>query len=162
VSSTAWVAVLATIGFLAEVGGVGLIVFDIRDSRRQARLVMERGQTVPLGQVVSEERAVPMQVVGGRQPSLVERVANLERLYRELDERLVNGLGAVRRELRADATERARHVEEIVRADYAALRDVLGDMLAGSLGRRIWGVVLVVLGVAASWAANLVSALTSR
>jgi hypothetical protein len=153
--------VLATVGFLAEVGGVGLIVFDIRDSRRQARLVMERGQTVPLGQVVDEERAPPMQVVGGRQPSLAERVADLERRYRELDERLVDGLSAVRRELRADASERARHVEEIVRADYTALRDVLGDMLAGSLGRRIWGVVLVVLGVAASWAANLVSALVS-
>jgi hypothetical protein len=162
VSSTAWVVVLATIGFFAEVGGVGLIAFDIRDSRRQARRIMERGQTVRLGQAVSEERALPIQAVGGRQPSLAERVADLERRYRELAERLVDGLGAVRRELRADASERARHVEEIVRADYAVLRDVLGDMLAGSLGRRIWGVVLVVLGVAASWAANLVSALAAR
>ena|GEM_PF-4413300 len=73
----------------------------------------------------------------------------------------MDGLGAVRRELRADATERARHVEEIIRGDYAVLKDVLGDMLAGSLGRRIWGVVLVVFGVAVSWAADVVSASAS-
>jgi hypothetical protein len=78
-----------------------------------------------------------------------------------LDERLVDRLSAVRRELRADAGNRARQVEEIIRADYAVLEAVLLDMLAGSLGRRRWGVVLVMIGVAASWAANLVSALAA-
>ena len=67
----------------------------------------------------------------------------------------------MRRELRADARNRARQIEEIIRADYAVLQDVLLDMLAGSLGRRMWGVVLVMIGVAASWAANLVSALAA-
>jgi hypothetical protein len=156
-SRTEWVIALATVGFLAEVAGVGLIVLDIRDSRRQGRRIVERGQRHRIEQVVEYDQPPPMSAVGGQQPSLDERITLLEGRHQEL----VDGLGAVRRELRADATERARHVEEIIRGDYAVLKDVLGDMLAGSLGRRIWGVVLVVFGVAASWAADVVSASAS-
>jgi hypothetical protein len=161
VSSTAWVVVLATVGFLAEVGGVGLIVFDIRESREQARRIVGRGQTIRLESARAEERALPIHVRGGKQPSLEERLDGLEGRYRELDERLTTELGALRRELQTDASERAREVEEIARADYAVVSSVLRDMLAGSLGRRIWGVALVLLGLAASFAANLVSALAT-
>jgi hypothetical protein len=152
---------LATLGFVAEVLGVGLIVFDIRDSRRQARRIVGRAVTLHVDSVVQEQRVSTIQLGGGRQPSLDERVDALERRYRELDRRLLDGLSAMRRELRADARNRARQIEEIIQADYAVLQDVLLDMLAGSLGRRMWGVVLVIIGVAASWAANLVSALAA-
>jgi hypothetical protein len=156
------VIVLATAGFLAEVVGVGLIVLDIRDSRRQAKRIMERPQHARVYPETAEGRALALDVSGGTEPSIGDRVAVLEARQRELDDRLVTGLSDLRGELRADTSQRTRHLEEDVRADYEVLQDVLRDMLTGSLGRRMWGVVLVVMGVAASWAANLVSALAAE
>lgn len=75
---TEWVIALATVGFLAEVAGVGLIVLDIRDSRRQGRRIVERGQRHRIEQVVEYEQPPPMSAVGGQQPSLDERIALLE------------------------------------------------------------------------------------
>ena len=64
-SSTAWVVLLATLGFVAEVLGVGLIVFDIRDSRRQARRIVGRAVTLHVDSVVQEQRVSPIQLGGG-------------------------------------------------------------------------------------------------
>jgi len=64
-SRTEWVIALATIGFLAEVAGVGLIVLDIRDSRRQGRRIVERGQRHRIEQVVGTNSRLPCRLSVG-------------------------------------------------------------------------------------------------
>jgi len=43
--------------------------------------------------------------------------------------------------------------------DYALVRDVMLDQLAGSLGRRITGVILILIGATFTLAADILSTL---
>jgi hypothetical protein len=155
------VILLATLSLTTEVGGVLLIVRDIQDSRRQAQRILGRVQTVRLGPAITVERAMPITALGGKQPTLDERVARLENAIRDQNARLTEEVDAARREAREAAEDAAGRARASAAEEFAVLEQAMIDQLSGSLGRRLLGVVLIVVAAMAGYAANLVSVLTS-
>ena len=65
----------------------------------------------------------------------------------------------VRREMRTVAEQAADRARMSAGEDYALVRDVMLDQLAESLGRRITGVILILIGATFTLAADILSTL---
>jgi len=64
-----------------------LIVLDIRDSRRQARRILQRNQTIYLAAFSETISGGSATLSGGSRPSIEQRIEVLEDRVRALNER---------------------------------------------------------------------------
>jgi hypothetical protein len=110
--------VLLSAAFVAQVGGVGLIVWDIRDDLRQAREMAE----VPI---------IPPE-------SFIQQVSS-------------STFSFALPQSRDPAMELAQHQHR-----HATLfQKFVQDVLAGKKNRRVWGVVILVHGIALGYAGSI-------
>ena len=149
---------LAISGATFEVFGLALVVAEIWKDRRQGRSLMGIEavivQTLP---AIASATAGKVTPIGGRQPTLEERVERVE----ERAEALNDGLLYVQTRLR---TELEQAAEEAFNRAYRAtikrdqsLRRFLHQQLAGGVGRRLLGVVFFALGTVLSAVGNVMA-----
>lgn len=142
-------------GAAAELFGLALVLLDARDARRHADEVVTRDVRLYVGTARARGKMTGTgTVVGGREPTLEERVESLEkdlpRFYRELDDRIDRVDDAAQEAAQQAGGEAKSHADDLDRA----LRDFISSSLRSS--RSLVGVGFFVAGVAASAVANLI------
>lgn len=149
-------AALAIAGATAELVGLGLVVLDVRDTRRSARAARhhyERAEpmTFPVGKSL-----VLRYDVEGQQSPLQQRVEWLERQAADMRAEYLQKIDTLRSEVREEAFERIRAAMDEAEQRERGLREFISDQLDAGVGRRVGGTVLFALGVVLSAAVNLV------
>jgi hypothetical protein len=145
---------LMTAGAVAEVFGVGLVVFDIRSAVKRARQFDSQPfeQALPLTPVVGRSS-----ILGGEDATLTpeERIERLEREVATQGQWTENRIGELRDRMSSVAMEVAERkmddhlLEERVRGFFR-------EILTADIRRRTAGVVLIVFGIGLALAGNLV------
>jgi hypothetical protein len=103
VPECAWQLLLIVGGAALELGGIALVVLDVREARSQASAVLESEPPVlPDTEFTLFERAMPGTPVGGREPTPEERLTRLETKVGENHEQVAGWLVEVRNNLRKD------------------------------------------------------------
>lgn len=145
-------ALLTIAGGLAELGGLGLTVRDIGDARRQASGLGLDRTVVELSASVAGQSAAQATLSGGRELTVEERLAVVEKSLTAIDRQVDARSSALRDEIQNavdDARQHARHQDR-------ELRKFLHAMLTGSLARQRRGVALFAFGVILGVMGNLV------
>jgi hypothetical protein len=96
--------------------------------------------------------------IGGREPTLEERVDRLEGRVEALNEGLLHVTDRLRAELEEAANKAFNRAYQAMVKRDRSLRLFLHQQLAGDVGRRLGGVVLFVIGALLSAAANVIGA----
>ncbi|HMJ32919.1 MAG TPA: hypothetical protein VK501_03295 [Baekduia sp.] len=151
--SLKWTLTLS--GAAAELVGLALVVWDVRDARRAARDALNAYEPDPMTYPVSASFTAQYDV-HGVQPPLAERVENLERRLADQHAAALSRVNTLRDELREEVFTRMRAVLEQADERERRLRGFLSDQLDSGIGRRIAGTVLFMLGVGLSAVSNLV------
>jgi hypothetical protein len=151
--------IFAVLGASAELVGIGMIVREIAGDRRRARELLDKQRTWkpemrgPARRVhgsAFEDRFARAGIkVGGHQGRAERFIAELATAHNELVVESQNAL-----EQRTDVL-----LKEIDSGD-ASLRDVLRELLRGSVVERMAGVAALGLGVILSMTASILSSLS--
>jgi hypothetical protein len=148
-------------GGTLEAVGIGLIAWQIRRDRSRADRLLRRPHTILVGSIRSESAVGTPTVTGGREPTPEQRLDHLEHQVRVLQDDLGEAQRELRSELRADVEGAESRVASRLEEAASERRDVLVDILAGSLRERRIGVGVLLLGVALATAANVWSLFVS-
>jgi hypothetical protein len=156
--------VLLVVGAALELGGLGLVAWDVLAAKRQRAVFSLRNQLVQVPGIASERAIGGVTVHGGVQPgdlpapTLDERVEQLERdaesVQRSLaaiDEREERNHDALLDRVGGLVAEARRETFEL----REELRPLIGHTVAGSIGRRWLGVALFALGLVVQTVANV-------
>jgi hypothetical protein len=157
VSECAWQLLLIGGGAALELVGILLVVLDVREARRQARAVTQREQIIrPLG--IAHERGIARAgtVIGGRQPSIDERVTRLEQQLRGLREEMEYRVDRITETVRADLADLVAGSAADAEGRDRQLRQFLADQLDAGIGRRVLGAVLFGVGLLLQTVANVI------
>jgi hypothetical protein len=150
------VQVLLTVaGASAELVGLALVVFDVRDARRSARaahvtFAPDEPMTFPVGRSFQVRYDTE-----GERPPLEERIDALEREVADQHTDYLARIDALQGQLREEAFERIRKAMLEAEERERRLREFVADQLDSGIGRRIGGTALFVVGVFLSAGANL-------
>jgi hypothetical protein len=160
VSEDVWQLLLIGVGVLLEGGGIALVVLDVREARSQARAVVRKGQIIrPLGIAHERDIARPGTVIGGKQPSVDERVARLERQLPELREEMEGRIHQMTETVRGDLAGLVSGTAADAEQRDTQLREFLGNQLDAGIGRRVLGALLFGLGLLLQTVANVIGIL---
>ena len=152
-----WHVCLTLAGAGAELIGLVLVIYDLRATSRDAVQVKPTVTRMYAQSASASATAGRLTVTGGRQPTLEERVAALERdsanFREDVGQRVAKLSRRISEETSRASGEARSHADDLDRE----LRLWLSAQLGGTLGRKAVGVLLFMLGVCLSAAANLVA-----
>ena len=144
------IAILIGIGSALEIAGVLMVIKEIRADRRRAD-ELRQPKRVSILPAVEQDEALPLSVVGGKPLSDEEHAARqAEARFRMLQ--------ATTHATRQEAQEAREAAAEAARMDAEhdeALRRFMHEQLTSGIGARVWGVALVLAGIACQTAAGL-------
>lgn len=143
-------------GALAELTGIGLVVWDVRDVRAAAKGVDPGPRKKWVGNSLRSRFNFKANLTGGAPPPLDERVAALEAALAELRDTMGVALSDLRHDLGERVSAASMEARQLVGDHDHALRLFLRDQLEGGIRRRWVGAALFSVGVVLSALANLV------
>lgn len=127
--------------------GVVVLVVDVTASFRRLRTYRHREKKVPIGQAVETDMAFPITPVGGKQPTLEERIDRLEGQVRELRIELQETAARLRSDARDAASDAAQRVWHRSDDQFRALEGaLLGDTRKDKV-RRLASIAAIAFGV---------------
>jgi hypothetical protein len=155
----AWAVVFAVLGAGAELLGVGMIVREIAGDRRRARRLLDKERTWR-----PEKRGPARRVHESMLEDRYARAGITVGSNRGRSERLIAELATAHNQLVKDSEEAldqrtALLLNEIDDGD-SSLRDVLGELLRGSIVERMAGVAALALGIVLSMTASILGSLS--
>ena len=158
-SGTLWAIVLTLSGGVAELVGLGLVAWEIRQDRAQARRLFHGDVVVKVGGATATARAGGVAVLtGGPEPTVEERVDKLEEEVRRQREAFDQRVAEVRAELSREVSAQVADARAAAAEDSQKVWRAIQAMLEGGLGRRALGVGLFAVGLILSVAGNVVGA----
>jgi hypothetical protein len=144
-------------GATLELLGVLLVVLDVREARSQARAVTQREQIIrPLGIAHERDIARAGTVIGGKPPSIDERVTRLEGQVSALREEMEDRIHRITETVRTDLADLVSGTAADAERRDTQLRQFLADQLDAGIGRRVLGAGLFGLGLLLQTAANVI------
>ena len=153
------IVTLMVLGAGLELAGLGFVVWEVRSDARRIRAYAQRPITVRVHQAVAAMTSSgSIEVTGGREPTIEEKVARLEQAISELRESLTDLPGQLREELHREISDAAKQVEKTLKDDQKAIEQLFTDT---NTGLRAWGVGLFFFGLALQTAANVWSMVRS-
>jgi hypothetical protein len=156
---TALVITLMVMGSVAELAGIGLIAFEIRsDRRRAAQLVETELDEPPIKTPVGRSLGMAYEL-DGREPTIEERVANLESGLENLRTTQTQGTQAMQEQLATVVRAAAAELDQRAHARVEEMRLFVRELLTGDLRERKLGVSLLIAGVLLAMAGNILSVL---
>lgn len=145
---------LVVVGAAFEVLGVATIVLDLRSTSREVRAFISRGQTRYGAADLEAQRATVTGtgvVSQGREPTIEERVASLEKQAAAFPKLVEDSVARARDDMRAWTNRRLRTAIELVELTandwQAAMERLVRGVTIGGLRVRAVGVVLAVVGI---------------
>jgi hypothetical protein len=151
---------LTILGAAAELGGLLLVVLDIRADLRIARQTWPVGNTKKLGYAVESDEALPIDVSGGKPPPAEQRLDALEKAVNEQASALRAQRLALEAQITKEATQEAARVQKVAEGYFLRLRRLIDHILQGGLTGRVVGVALFALGVVLSALGNVLPCAT--
>jgi hypothetical protein len=149
-------ALLTIAGAAAELAGLGLVVFDVRHTRRSARRARQQyAPPEPMTFPVAKSFSFSYEVEG-KQPPLHERVERLEQVIADVRTDYLHRIDTLQSQLREEAFERIRTTMDEAEERERGLREFISNQLDSGVGRRVAGTILFACGVILSAAGNLV------
>lgn len=154
---TALVVALMVAGSFSEIAGIALIAFEIRSDRlRAARLVATDRDQPPILTPVGRSLGMAYEV-DGREPSIEERVADLERRVDELTTSLTQRTQALQEQLATVVRGAAVALDQRAHDRVEEMRAFVRELLTGDLRQRKIGVALLIAGVVLATVGNVLS-----
>jgi hypothetical protein len=160
VSLHAVAIILAVLGALAELAGLGMVIREIASDRDRARGLLDKERRWKSGVRTPPRRVSPSSLearsrfsVGSLQPG------DVQRHFAAQAAALVSAHNQLVHDVDEAVDRRTSELLEAIDTGDKELRDVLRELLHGSVTERYFGVVAIAAGILLSMAASILSSL---
>jgi hypothetical protein len=158
VSLNSWAILIAVIGAGFELVGLWMVVREIAGDRRRARLLLDKERSWRPKPPTPARRVMPHQVERGPAISTTMQ-RSLESHVAQSLASLVTAHNQLVHDLDAAIDGRTDQLLKEIDSGDNALRDVLRELLRGSIVERLAGVVAIGIGITLSATASVLSSL---